>query len=151
MTLADKRALRIVNLQEEIEEAKKIIKEFVWPGDATEEQRRAYKQRAARFAGITVPQYDDNKAAEGGYYGNCVEADRDMWKRRYQRLRDAVEPVRQQLPGRSLEPLHLTISAEEAVELLVACKPEEAKAAGGGFKQLAVLLSEGVFCYNVCL
>lgn len=60
MTKAEARAVKIVELQEELAEAKRIIGEFVWPGDDTTEQRQAFVQRSARFAGVTVPQYQDN-------------------------------------------------------------------------------------------
>jgi hypothetical protein len=55
MNLIDKRAIKIVQLQEELEEAKKIITDFVWPGDGTKESRQRFEQKAARFAGCTVP------------------------------------------------------------------------------------------------
>lgn len=58
MNLIDKRAIKIVQLQEELEEAKKIITEFVWPGDSTKESSQRFKQKAARFAGCTVPIFD---------------------------------------------------------------------------------------------
>lgn len=58
MNLIDKRAIKIVQLQEELEEAKKIITEFVWPGDGGKESRQRFEQKAARFAGCTVPIFD---------------------------------------------------------------------------------------------
>ena len=65
MTKAETRAVKIVELQEELDEAKRIIGEFVWPGDATTEQRQAFVRRAARFAAVTVPSYkDDGKQDE---------------------------------------------------------------------------------------
>jgi len=57
MTKAEVRAVKIVELQEELTEAKRIIGEFVWPGDATEEQRQEFVRRSARFAGVIVPVY----------------------------------------------------------------------------------------------
>lgn len=60
MTKTEARAVRIVELQEELTEAKRIIGEFVWQDDSTPEQRQAFVQRAARFAGVTVPAYKDN-------------------------------------------------------------------------------------------
>jgi len=57
MTKAEVRAVKIVELQEELAEAKRIIGEFVWPGDATAEQRQEFVRRSARFAGVTVPVY----------------------------------------------------------------------------------------------
>ena len=65
MTKAETRAVKIVELQEELDEAKRIIGEFVWQGDATTEQRQAFVRRAARFAAVTVPSYkDDGKQDE---------------------------------------------------------------------------------------
>ncbi|MFW5803745.1 MAG: hypothetical protein ACOCWG_00775 [bacterium] len=61
MQLSDKRAIKIVELQEQLDEAKKIIEEFVWPSDATSGQRRRFSHRAALFAGCQIPQY---KASE---------------------------------------------------------------------------------------
>ena len=58
MNLIDKRAIKIVQLQEELEEAKRIITEFVWPGDGTKESNQRFQQKAARFAGCTVPIFD---------------------------------------------------------------------------------------------
>jgi len=58
MNLIDKRAIKIVQLQEELEEAKKIITDFVWPSDGTKESRQRFEQKAARFAGCTVPIFD---------------------------------------------------------------------------------------------
>jgi len=58
MNLLDKRAIKIVQLQEELEEAKRIITEFVWPGDGTKESNQRFQQKAARFAGCTVPIFD---------------------------------------------------------------------------------------------
>ena len=59
MAKAETRAVKIVELQEELAEANRIIGEFVWPGDATTEQRQAFVQQAARFAKVTVPMYKD--------------------------------------------------------------------------------------------
>ena len=47
MTKADSRAVKIVELQEELAEAKRIIGEFVWQGDSTPEQRQEFVQRKA--------------------------------------------------------------------------------------------------------
>jgi hypothetical protein len=58
MNLINKRAIKIVQLQEELEEAKQIITEFVWPGDGTKESHQRFQQKAARFAGCTVPIFD---------------------------------------------------------------------------------------------
>jgi len=58
MNLIDKRAIKIVQLQEELEEAKRIITELVWPGDSTRESHQRFEQKAARFAGCTVPTFD---------------------------------------------------------------------------------------------
>lgn len=61
MSKADKRAIKITELNEELERAKAIIAEFVWPPDATAEQRQAFVQSAAHFAGCSIPHY----AADG--------------------------------------------------------------------------------------
>lgn len=55
MSLLEKRAIRITELTEELEEAKQIIWEFVWAPDYTTEGRQKFIQRAAKFAGCTVP------------------------------------------------------------------------------------------------
>ena len=52
------RSLKLLDVMDDLEEAKKIIEELIWPPDSTEEQRRAFEAKAARFAGYTVPQYD---------------------------------------------------------------------------------------------
>jgi len=58
-SLVDKRARKICELMEELDEAKEIIEKFVWPPDATPEQRRKFEQRAAYFAGCAVPSLPD--------------------------------------------------------------------------------------------
>jgi len=60
MTKTDKRAVKIVELLEELEEAKKIISNLVWPPDATTEQHQAFIVRAAHFAGCSIPQYNSS-------------------------------------------------------------------------------------------
>jgi hypothetical protein len=37
---------------------------FVWPPDATEQQRRNMMIKAAQFAGCTVPNFSDTKGEE---------------------------------------------------------------------------------------
>lgn len=64
MTLLEKRAIKIVELQEELAEAKKIIGDFVWPQDATKQQRQAFEIRAARFAGVGVPVFSDDQESD---------------------------------------------------------------------------------------
>jgi len=64
MIKAHKRAIKIVELQEELEEAKNIIGEFVWPSDATEEQHHAFRVRAAHFAGVSIPQHNKMKNSD---------------------------------------------------------------------------------------
>jgi hypothetical protein len=59
MNKAEKRAIKIIELQEELEQAKAIIEGFVWPPDATREQRESAIKHAARFAGCVVPLFDD--------------------------------------------------------------------------------------------
>ena len=61
MNKADKRAIRITELTEQLDEAKSIIERFVWPPDCTEEEWQQFKQQAARLAGCTVPQYYNPK------------------------------------------------------------------------------------------
>ena len=41
----------------QLAEAQRIIGEFVWPGDSTPEQRQAFVQQSARFAGVAIPVY----------------------------------------------------------------------------------------------
>ena len=60
MTNADRRAIKITKLTEELDMAKHIIGEFVWPPDATPEQRRCFIQTSARFSGCVIPQYSEN-------------------------------------------------------------------------------------------
>lgn len=57
LSKSEERAVKIVELQEELEQAKRIIEHFVWPPDATKEQHQAFVQKAARFAGVPIPQY----------------------------------------------------------------------------------------------
>ena len=57
MNIADKRAIKITELNEELEQAKGMIAEFVWPPDATPEQRQAFVQKAAMYAGCGVPHF----------------------------------------------------------------------------------------------
>lgn len=57
MNIADKRAIRITQLTEQLEEAKAIIQQYVWPPDVSVEARQKSEQRAARFAGCTVPAF----------------------------------------------------------------------------------------------
>jgi hypothetical protein len=61
MTKLEKRAIKITELSEELEEAKNIIREFVWPSDCNIEQYQKFQQRAARFAGTTVPIFKNGK------------------------------------------------------------------------------------------
>ena len=58
-TLLEKRAIKITELTEELEEAKRIIRDFVWPGDCDEAGRRRFIAKAARFAGATEPVWSD--------------------------------------------------------------------------------------------
>lgn len=64
MTLLEKRAIKITELQEQLEEAKNIIARFVWPSDCTTESNQKFKQHAARFAGCEIPQYKQSDEAE---------------------------------------------------------------------------------------
>jgi hypothetical protein len=59
MTKSDARAVKIVELQEELTEAKRIIGEFVCGSDFTPEERQKFMKQAARFAGVTVPVYSE--------------------------------------------------------------------------------------------
>lgn len=54
ITKLEKRAIKIVELQEELEEAKRIITEFIWPGDCTKETHQKFLKKAARFVGSTI-------------------------------------------------------------------------------------------------
>ena len=62
MNIADKRAIRITELTEQLEEAKAIISRYVWPPDDTVEGRQRFDQRAAKFAGCMVPQFKASEA-----------------------------------------------------------------------------------------
>jgi hypothetical protein len=45
----------ITELQEELQEAKKIIRNFIWPSDCTGQEWQQFEKKAARFAGCTEP------------------------------------------------------------------------------------------------
>lgn len=62
MNKSDKRAIRIVELEEELTEAKKIIHEFLFPGDIRNDQRIIFKKKAAKFIGAKI--YFDNENNE---------------------------------------------------------------------------------------
>jgi hypothetical protein len=62
-TLLEKRAIKITELTEELDEAKHIIQNFVWPEDCDEAGRRRFIAKAARFAGTTEPVWIDHKEA----------------------------------------------------------------------------------------
>lgn len=51
MDVKDKRAIRIVELAEQLEEAKKIISRLLWPCDTTLEEQKCFERRAADFVG----------------------------------------------------------------------------------------------------
>ena len=53
-TKLEKRAIKIVELQEELEVAKKILHDFVFPPDGTEEERQRLLKKAARFIGTEI-------------------------------------------------------------------------------------------------
>lgn len=53
-TKAEKRAIKIVELQEELEEAREIIHEFVFPSDSTEQTHQAFLKKAAKFIGTQI-------------------------------------------------------------------------------------------------
>ena len=57
MNKADKRAIKITELNEELERAKAIIAEFVWPPDDTTKGRQDFLQKAAMFAGCSIPHF----------------------------------------------------------------------------------------------
>lgn len=59
MSLADRRAIKITQLTEKIEEANSIIREFVWPSDCDEKGRNTFMIRAAKFAGCQVPVFHE--------------------------------------------------------------------------------------------
>lgn len=60
MNISERRAIRITELTEQLEVAKKIIEEFVWPSDCDVASRQKAMKDAARFAGCPVPQYEDS-------------------------------------------------------------------------------------------
>jgi len=62
-TLLEKRAIKITELTEELEEAKRIIRNFVWPEDCEEAGRRRFIAKAARFAGTTEPVWSNQNEA----------------------------------------------------------------------------------------
>jgi len=57
MNKADRRAIKITELNEELTRAKEIIEKFVWPPDDTAEGRQDFLQKAAMFAGCTIPHF----------------------------------------------------------------------------------------------
>lgn len=64
MNIAEKRAIRITELIEQLDEAKGIIARFVWPPDDTTEGRQRFVQNAARFAGCAVPEFVKSASRE---------------------------------------------------------------------------------------
>lgn len=64
MTLLEKRALKIVQLQEELEEAKRIISQFVWPPDGDTKSNQKFQINAAKFAGCTIPVFCEEEEHE---------------------------------------------------------------------------------------
>jgi len=64
MNIADQRAIKITELTEQLNEAKSIIARFVWPQDDTTEGQQCFEQKAARFAGVLVPQGTATNAEE---------------------------------------------------------------------------------------
>ena len=58
--LIGKRAIKIVELSEELDQAKKIITEFVWPSDMDEKQRQRYLIKCAKFAGCSIPKFGNS-------------------------------------------------------------------------------------------
>ena len=60
MTKFERRGLKIVELMEEVETAKKIIEGFVWPGDESEGQGRRKLFQAATFAGCPLPVFAES-------------------------------------------------------------------------------------------
>jgi hypothetical protein len=54
LTKLEKRAIKIVELQEELEEAKGIITKLLWPEDGTKEAKQKFEQKAARFVGSLI-------------------------------------------------------------------------------------------------
>ena len=55
----------ITELQEELEEAKKIIRNFIWPSDCTVREQQQFEKRAARFAGCTEPIFCSSEEQKG--------------------------------------------------------------------------------------
>ena len=64
ITLLEKRAIKIVELQEQLEEAKTIIKRFIYPVDCCAQEDRWFKQQAAKFAGCESPNYAESNERE---------------------------------------------------------------------------------------
>lgn len=62
-TKLEKRAIKIVELQEELEKAKEIIHEFVFPSDnASVLSHQAFLKQAARFIGTEI-HFNEKKEA----------------------------------------------------------------------------------------
>lgn len=61
-TKLEKRAIKIVELQEELEKAKEIIHEFVFPSDKTEEDHQKFLKKSARFIGTEI-HFNEKKEA----------------------------------------------------------------------------------------
>lgn len=57
MNKLDKRAIKITELGEQLEEAKRIIHDFVWPPDSTREDVQRHMRIAAQFCGCKVPDF----------------------------------------------------------------------------------------------
>ena len=71
MTLLEKRAIKITELYEELSEARKIISEFVWPGDGSLESHQKFLKKAAKFANCQIPSFG---TSEGSSLVECEEA-----------------------------------------------------------------------------
>ena len=57
MSLSDQRAIKITELNEQLDEAREIIDKFVWPPDRDKRSQELFLIKAARFSGCTVPTF----------------------------------------------------------------------------------------------
>jgi hypothetical protein len=58
ITKLEKRAIKIVELQEELETTKEYLREFVWPGDCSPEEHKRFIRKVERFLGYNRPNND---------------------------------------------------------------------------------------------
>ena len=64
ISLIDQRAIKITELNEELEKGREIIKKFVWPPDYDKRMHEAFIIKSAHFAGCQIPVFDNDERKE---------------------------------------------------------------------------------------